>query len=149
MILYNLKTDKGAAAYGTEQYTITKFDDELNVESSYLVTRTGCLCPQGHKDTCRHRKMLPLMVDRADSAWFYCFDDKQWYDPTGEARFEQVEEARAKVEAGAPAPDLTNKPLHNELDQLFDLTPDEVETARLRYKELTGINLPTKLRRLR
>lgn len=76
MILYNLKTE-------AETFRITKFDDDLNPESSYLVSTIACECPQGHKPKCRHRTMLPLMLDRVDSAWFYCFDDKRWYDPTG------------------------------------------------------------------
>jgi hypothetical protein len=77
MILYNLKTD------GINLFRITKFDDDMNMESSYLVGHTVCECPQGHKPTCRHRKMLPLMLDRIDTPWFYCFDDGLWYDPLG------------------------------------------------------------------
>lgn len=76
--LYNLKSVDG-------EFRITKFDSELNVESSYLVNDATCECPQGHKPTCRHRRMLPLMLDRMDSPWFYCFEDKTWHDPTNVA----------------------------------------------------------------
>lgn len=138
MILYNLKDGPN------NDFIITKFDDDMNVESSYNVSQVGCTCPQGHKPVCRHRKMLPLMVDRLNSAWFYCFDDKQWYDPTGLARFEQVEEAKAKVEANAPAPDLTNS-----LPKLTGLQEEQILMG-FHQPELCEPPLePTKLRRLR
>lgn len=87
MILYNVKTDG-------LKYRITKFDDDMNVESSYLMLDGECECPAREVGrTCRHQKMLPIMIDRLDSAWFFCFDDGTWHDPTGEA--------------SAPAPDLS------------------------------------------
>jgi hypothetical protein len=46
-----------------DQYRITKFVDG-NPESSYLTTFESCECPAGHRDTCRHRQMLPAMLDR-------------------------------------------------------------------------------------
>lgn len=100
MILYNLKIEDNS-------FRITKFDDDLNPESSYLVSEIACECPQGHKPKCRHRIMLPLMKDRAGSAWFYRFDDKQWYDPTGLAALLEpnpVLDNMPYVEAGVPAP---------------------------------------------
>lgn len=84
MILYNLKTDKS-------KYRITKFNDELEPESVYLVDHEVCECPAGVRDTCRHRKMLPAMIERVDTAWFYCFDTQEWFDPTGDAgRFKDI-----------------------------------------------------------
>ena len=53
--LYNLHTDG-------DQYRITKFVDG-NPESSYLLSHQECQCPAGHRATCRHRQMLPSMLD--------------------------------------------------------------------------------------
>lgn len=114
LTLYNLKGDSAAASYGKKQYIITKFDGDLNIESTYLVSHNDCTCPAGVRDTCRHRQMLPLMLDRINSAWFYCFDDKQWYDPTGEAEpklvcnYEVMKDGSTVQNIGAPAPDLSN-----------------------------------------
>lgn len=44
-------------------YRITKFVDG-EVESSYLTSRSECECPAGHRSTCRHRQMLPEMLNR-------------------------------------------------------------------------------------
>lgn len=85
MSLYNLKTDTGAESYGVSQFIVTKFDDDLNVEGSYLVSAQGCTCPAGHRPSCRHRQMLPMLETCANSSWFLDFDTRQWVDPTGEA----------------------------------------------------------------
>jgi len=81
MILYSLRSADG-------EWRITKFDEDLNQESSYIVSTEACECPQwqGRERQCRHMKMLPMMVERADSPWFFCYEDAQWYDPTGEAQ---------------------------------------------------------------
>jgi len=81
MNLYTLRSADG-------EWRITKFDQDLEMESSYIVSTDGCECPQwtSRERQCRHMKMLPMMVERADSAWFFCYEDAQWYDPTGEAR---------------------------------------------------------------
>lgn len=80
MNLYNLKS----TGLG---YRITKFDFDLNPESSYEMTRDTCQCPQGHKATCRHRRMFPIFetAKRIDTPWFLCFEDSTWHDPTGQA----------------------------------------------------------------
>lgn len=78
MSLYNLKTQYAENEVEPGSYVITKFDDDLNVEASYQVSINGCTCPAGHRDTCRHRKMLPLMKDRVDSNWFWDYDACQW-----------------------------------------------------------------------
>jgi hypothetical protein len=74
MSLYNVKS-------ANHEYRVTKFDDELHPESSYITTETNCDCPAGHRDTCRHREMLPAFTekDRVDSPWFYDFDNDQWF----------------------------------------------------------------------
>lgn len=76
MSLYNLRTDG-------DGFRITKFDDDLNPEASYLVSFAGCECPAGHRDTCRHRKMLPVIKDRVDSNWFWDFDESRWVPGPG------------------------------------------------------------------
>lgn len=66
---------------------ITKFTDELDVEetagrpASYIVSGDGCDCPAGHRDTCRHRQMLPkfIVTNRIDTPWFYEQDNGGWY----------------------------------------------------------------------
>jgi hypothetical protein len=62
MTLYNIKS-------ALDDFRITKFDDNLNVESSYLLEDAGgghgvytCECPAGVRPSCRHREMLPLML---------------------------------------------------------------------------------------
>lgn len=74
--LYNIKAT-------SDGFEIAKFDLDLNVESSYALTQEECECPQSHKPTCRHRKMLPLFlaVDRVDTDFFFDFDTKTWHQP--------------------------------------------------------------------
>ena len=55
MTLYNLKTDG-------DQYRITKFTNDLDVESSYLLSFSECECPAGSRPSCRHRNMLKDML---------------------------------------------------------------------------------------
>ena len=61
-------------------YQINKFDDDLNVESSYEVSDEECSCPQGHKPTCRHRKMLAIFLaaQAIDTDKFYNYGTHQW-----------------------------------------------------------------------
>ena len=78
MSLYNLKSADG-------DWRITKFTNDLDVESSYLVSRDACECPAGHRPSCRHRQMLPRMLaaQAEDSPMFYDFDNDRWLTPTG------------------------------------------------------------------
>lgn len=83
MSLYNIKSS-------VDGFIITKFDDDLNVESSYEYHTMAngpdiCHCPAGQRTTCRHRQMFPMLQLRVDSPWFLDFDTRQWVDPTGEA----------------------------------------------------------------
>lgn len=68
MSLYNLRSTE------LSSYRVTKFDSDLNVESSYNVIPSTCDCPQGHKITCRHRKMLKNILPIVDTEWFYDYD---------------------------------------------------------------------------
>lgn len=70
--LYNLRHDG-------DQYRVTKFDADLNVESSYLMTAEECTCPAGVRTTCRHRQMFPFLLSKIDSAAFYEFETGHWF----------------------------------------------------------------------
>lgn len=95
------------------QFTITKFDDDLNVESSYEFRNAHgtytCFCPAGQRPTCRHRQMFPMLQLRVDSPWMLDFDTRTWVDPTGEAGREQPTEVaipqRTVLEESPPEPD--------------------------------------------
>lgn len=69
MTLYSLRTDG-------DQYRITKFNNDGDVESSYLCTEYECECPAGVRPSCRHRQMLPQMLAHkiANSEWFMDWD---------------------------------------------------------------------------
>lgn len=63
-----------------DQFRVTKFDDGMNVESSYLCTETKCECPAGVRPSCRHREMLPKFIQRQHigDEWFFDFDRGGW-----------------------------------------------------------------------
>jgi len=73
MTLYSCK-------HSGDQYRISKFDDDLNVQSSYLCTETECDCPAGVRPICRHREMLPKFLERktVDSNWWFDYDRGGW-----------------------------------------------------------------------
>lgn len=77
MILYNLRTDG-------DNWRITKFEDG-NPTSSYLISQNACQCPAGERPVCRHRQMLPDLLDRhmADSGLFWHFDGRFSCDING------------------------------------------------------------------
>lgn len=72
MTLYNAKTDDG-------EVRITKFTDDLDVQSSYITSGSSCECPAGARDTCRHRKMFSAIKERINSPWFLDWDNGGWY----------------------------------------------------------------------
>lgn len=74
MTLYNAKVVESA-------FRITKFDENFDVESSYITTRSTCECPAGVRDSCRHRQMFPEFEHskRADTGWFLDWDERKWY----------------------------------------------------------------------
>lgn len=73
MILYSAKSTIDVEGHSATR--ITKFVDG-EVESSYLTTPANCDCPAGVRPTCRHRQMLPHMIqcDIINTNWFYNFD---------------------------------------------------------------------------
>lgn len=70
--LYNLRSA------GEASWRVTKFDEDLNVESSYTVSSTACECPAGQRPgyVCRHRQMLPQLWKINDLAAFLDFDTR-------------------------------------------------------------------------
>lgn len=72
-ILYNCR-------HSGDQYRITKFDEDMNVESSYLCTEAECECPAGQRPTCRHRQMIPRFIQRKHigDEWFFDYDRGGW-----------------------------------------------------------------------
>lgn len=72
-ILYNCK-------HSGNQFRITKFTSDFEVEASYLLDATTCECPAGHRPTCRHRQMLPKFIARnaIDTEWFFDHDRGGW-----------------------------------------------------------------------
>lgn len=101
MILYNLKTQYAENESEPGSFVITKFDNDLVMESTYQVSINACTCPQfeGRGKTCRHMRMLPALRERVDTAWFYCYEDGKWYDPTNEAA---ISDSIARVNAMKP-----------------------------------------------
>lgn len=87
MILYNLrKTSDG--------FILAKFGPDFNVEAVYhlanirgqyqskgTVHQWTCDCPAGHRPSCKHRKMLPRMIPKADTDSFYCYETQSWHKP--------------------------------------------------------------------
>lgn len=116
MILYNCHHDG-------DQYRITKFDDG-EPAASYLCTPTECECPAAHRDTCRHRQMLPIFIDQSltNTHWFLAWDNgKQIVDLSG-----SLYTAPPKV---APPPSVVTlnlddlEVLHNTLAKALDEPP--------------------------
>jgi hypothetical protein len=71
--LYNCRHDG-------DQYRVTKFDEDMNVESSYLTDGVECDCPAGVRPTCRHRQMLPKFLARehVGDEWMFDYDRGGW-----------------------------------------------------------------------
>lgn len=70
-------------ANGTTEgsFVITKYDHiGFEVLSNYhMADAITCECPAGHRPSCRHRQMLPAMLDGIDTERFYRFDDGKWF----------------------------------------------------------------------
>lgn len=85
MTLYNCRHDG-------DQYRISKFDDSLNVESSYLCTVAECECPAGVRPMCRHREMLPRFISRqaVGTGWMFDYDRGGWVDNRTQEEIEAI-----------------------------------------------------------
>ena len=66
---------------------ITKFTDDLEIDetdgrpASYITSIDACDCPAGHRDTCRHRQMVPefISTERVNTPWLYDHDNQRWF----------------------------------------------------------------------
>jgi hypothetical protein len=86
-------------------WRVTKFDSDLNVESSYAMLDepkgVACECPQAARGHCRHIDILGMFQaeGRVNSGWFLDLDSGEWVPP---------------IESGepppAPVPDEERKP---------------------------------------
>lgn len=132
MSLYNIKRQTDSIDPG--RFIITKFDDDLNVESSYEfynhpVQGYLCHCPAGQRTTCRHRQMFPMLYLRCDSGWFLDFDTWKWVDPTGEATHpamhgEDAEKALINYMEG-PQGSLGSSPPATPIQKLHEPEPQQ------------------------
>ena len=93
-----------------DQYRITKFDTDLNVESTYLCTTSACECPAGVRPTCRHRQMLPEFLRKPGSVGgnvFLNWDTKEWFANDAYEPIEDdpsVEVASTEIETTTDSP---------------------------------------------
>src|SRR5437868_10592263 len=94
-------------------FRLTKLDADFNLLSSYHITAEGnCECPQGHKPTCRHRKMLPefARAGHVDDGWFLDWDTRMWRQPASGANLSQQDaEAKAEEERSPSSPPSVGK----------------------------------------
>jgi len=103
MELYSLrKTDTPGA------YIITKFNADLEVESSYLLTHDECACPRGRHRTCRHRIMLGVFKQHKHigDGWFLDYHTRQWLEPSTNHDYEPEiapEQEQSTVEPVLPS----------------------------------------------
>ena len=92
MTLYNLRTV-------LDDYRITKFTPDLDVESSYLIGAHPpheCGCPAGTRQTCRHRQMLADLLPLVDTQFFWDFEHNMIVDVDGDqVTYLELEEAKA------------------------------------------------------
>ena len=90
-----------------DQFRITKFDTDMNVQSSYLCTETECECPAGARHSCRHRDMLPRFIERSmvDQPWMYDYDRGGWVMTAIDE--DLVDAAPAAPRVVEPAPEIS------------------------------------------
>lgn len=126
--LYNCKSEIDKD--GHDAYRITKFDDHMEVESSYLTDGKACDCPAGVRPNCRHREMLPKFIHRGaiNSHWFYDYDRGGWVsmgEPADEVGSDSDHEPsfeQAVVETFAPGLNTPDK-------KWFNLQPHSVAVS--------------------
>ena len=101
MALYNLRT-------ALDDYRITKFTPDLEVESSYIISPGSagglpeCTCPAGTRPTCRHRQMWTSILPLVDTQFFWDFDHNMIVDSDGDqVTYLELEEALATMPDGA------------------------------------------------
>jgi hypothetical protein len=96
MTLYNLRT-------ALDDYRITKFTKDLDVESSYLIGAAPpheCECPAGVRPTCRHRQMLGDLLPLVDTEFFWDFERHTCVDADGTVAIPQA--PKTELHLGEP-----------------------------------------------
>lgn len=87
-------------------YVFTKFDQDLNALTTYLVSAGECNCPRGETGKqCRHRDMLRgfIKTKHIDDGWLWNHSIQQWLRPTTAAQ-EVLDERADADRSSAPAP---------------------------------------------
>lgn len=115
MSLYNCKSDG-------DQYRISKFTNDLNVEASYLTDGAECDCPAGHRPACRHRIMLARFIakDAIAGQWFHNYEANQWI------RAMSDDEPNTLGDLSSAASELT---IASSISFLDDVSGDELANA--------------------
>lgn len=87
-------------------YIITKFDDEMNVESSYLVSNGECACPRGSAHSCRHRDMLHRFKQykHIGDGWFLDWDTRIFHNIAVTQTVTEELEVRDEIETTPETP---------------------------------------------
>lgn len=133
MSLYNCKSDG-------DQYRISKFSNDLDVEASYLTSNDGCDCPAGHRPVCRHRIMLPRFIAKNATAgqWFHNYEHNQWIRALSDDEPDTLGDlASAASEVTSPIEGeiLTNLSLNEFAARTFggmkDITPKPINLLEL------------------
>lgn len=134
MALYNLKSSDS-------QWRITKFTNDLEVESSYLTSETECACPAGVRPQCRHRQMLPKMlaVGAEDSGMFYDYDKDQFFEPITN----EVEEMQPAIISPLEVETMIELPLDSTPEQVAEAFGDLVASAASGSSSLPSSLEPT------
>lgn len=104
-------------------FSITKFDGDMNPESTYVLTKENCSCPQAHKPTCRHRKMLSMFFTHhhINDGWFLDWDTRLWRKPIHELEAEDNTLADSTSIGKAEAKDG---------EELYGLYLEQIEATR-------------------
>lgn len=120
LTLYSIRTH--ISADGHSSYYITKFTDG-EVESAYHTTRETCECPAGVRPTCRHRQMLPHMLNEGilNTHWFLNWDDGRRvvdFEGTDKRILDQLARNPTATEiANTPLPPMREPLLEHLIDQ--------------------------------
>lgn len=111
------------------EFIVMKFDPDYEVESVYALSRDLCVCPAGHRPTCRHRKMLPLFLAQhhVDDGWFLDWDTRLWRHPVGEEAPAQLADPLVlpSIATDVASPIATNGPDTPMMDTIRTLAAEE------------------------
>ena len=130
MTLYNLRTDG-------DQYRITKFTNDLEVESSYLCSASECTCPAGSRPSCRHRQMLSPMIAH------YLTNSPDFYDfESGQIIVQHYEEPEGLDEDPEVIPDGVERDNALSMTDMM-ISPEAIEEEMLASAVLSGMEVKT------